>query len=40
VADLARLCEARGVLILELRVGGSLEEQYLELTGGGTEADA
>ena len=34
VAGLAGWCEARGVLIVELRVGGSLEERYLELTGG------
>jgi len=34
VSGLAGWCEARGVLIVELRVGGSLEERYLELTGG------
>jgi ABC-2 type transport system ATP-binding protein len=34
LAGLAGWCEARGVLIVELRVGGSLEERYLELTGG------
>jgi len=37
LAGLARWCEARGVLIVELRVGGSLEERYLELTGGAPE---
>ncbi len=40
LAGLARWCEARGALIVELRVGGSLEERYLELTGGASEADA
>ena len=40
LADLARWCEGRGALILDLRVGGSLEERYLELTGGASEADA
>jgi ABC-2 type transport system ATP-binding protein len=34
VAGLAGWCEARGVLIVELRAGGSLEDRYLELTGG------
>ncbi len=34
VSGLAGWCEARGVLIVELRVGGSLEDRYLELTGG------
>ena len=34
LAGLAGWCEAHGVLIVELRVGGSLEERYLELTGG------
>jgi ABC-2 type transport system ATP-binding protein len=43
VAALAGWCEARGVLIVELRLGGSLEERYLELTGGNvsqSEAEA
>ena len=40
LADLARWCEGRGVLILDLRVGGSLEDRYLELTGGVSEVDA
>jgi ABC-2 type transport system ATP-binding protein len=40
LAALAAWCEARGVLIVELRVGGSLEERYLELTGGVSESDA
>jgi ABC-2 type transport system ATP-binding protein len=39
MAALAGWCEARGVLIVELRVGGSLEERYLELTGGTSEPD-
>jgi ABC-2 type transport system ATP-binding protein len=34
VAGLAGWCEARGMLIVELRVGRSLEDRYLELTGG------
>jgi ABC-2 type transport system ATP-binding protein len=38
LAGLAGWCEARGVLIVELRVGGSLEERYLELTGGASES--
>jgi hypothetical protein len=40
LAGLAGWCEAHGVLIVELRVGGSLEERYLELTGGISEVDA
>jgi ABC-2 type transport system ATP-binding protein len=39
LAGLAGWCEARGVLIVELRVGGSLEERYLELTGGVSESE-
>ena len=39
LAALAGWCEARGVLIVELRVGGSLEERYLELTGGTSESE-
>ena len=39
LAGLAGWCEARGVLIVELRVGGSLEERYLELTGGVSEVE-
>ncbi len=38
VSGLAGWCEARGVLIVELKVGGSLEERYLELTGGVSES--
>ncbi len=39
VGALAGWCEGRGVLIAELRTGGgSLEERYLELVGGATEA--
>jgi ABC-2 type transport system ATP-binding protein len=35
VTGLARWCEAHGILIAELRTGGgTLEERYLELTGG------
>jgi ABC-2 type transport system ATP-binding protein len=37
LASLAGWCEARGMLIVELRVGESLEERYLELTGGASE---
>jgi ABC-2 type transport system ATP-binding protein len=40
LAGLAGWCEARGVLIVELRVGGSLEERYLELTGGVSDSVA
>ncbi len=40
LASLAGWCQARGVLIVELRVGGSLEERYLELTGGPSEAES
>jgi ABC-2 type transport system ATP-binding protein len=40
LAGLAAWCEARGVLIVELRVGGSLEERYLELTGDKPEPNA
>jgi ABC-2 type transport system ATP-binding protein len=39
LAGLAGWCEARGVLVVELRVGGSLEERYLELTGGVSEVE-
>ena len=39
LAGLARWCEGRGVLILDLRLGRSLEERYLELTGGVSEVD-
>ncbi|HET9614010.1 MAG TPA: hypothetical protein VFP22_04280, partial [Candidatus Limnocylindrales bacterium] len=40
VAALAAWCEARGLLVGELRAGGaSLEERYLELTGGDAEED-
>jgi ABC-2 type transport system ATP-binding protein len=38
VAALAAWCEARGLLVVELRVGSaSLEERYLELVGGSGE---
>jgi ABC-2 type transport system ATP-binding protein len=40
LAALAGWCEARGVLIVELRVGGSLEERYLELTGGVSDPES
>jgi len=40
LAGLAGWCEARGVLIVELRVGGSLEERYLELTGGVSDPES
>jgi ABC-2 type transport system ATP-binding protein len=40
LAALAGWCEARGVLIVELRVGGSLEERYLELTGGASDPES
>jgi ABC-2 type transport system ATP-binding protein len=41
VSGLARWCESRGILIAELRTGGAtLEERYLELTGGPTESEA
>jgi ABC-2 type transport system ATP-binding protein len=40
LAALAGWCEARGVLIVELRVGGSLEERYLELTGGVSHSES
>jgi hypothetical protein len=34
IARLAAWCEARGLLLLEVRTeGGTLEERYLELTG-------
>jgi ABC-2 type transport system ATP-binding protein len=40
IADLAGWCAERGVTILELRAGGgSLEERYLELTGGAGAAE-
>jgi len=39
VAALAAWCEARGLLLTELRLGAaSLEERYLELVGGGATA--
>ena len=40
LAGLAGWCDARGLLIVDLRVGTSLEERYLELTGADAEADA
>ena len=41
VAALAAWCEARGLLLTELRLGAaSLEERYLELVGGGATAIA
>jgi len=41
VTALARWCESRGILVAELRTGGAtLEERYLELTGGPTESEA
>ncbi|HEY6058165.1 MAG TPA: ABC transporter ATP-binding protein [Candidatus Limnocylindrales bacterium] len=40
VAHLAGWCAGRGALVEELRTaGGTLEERYLELTGGGADAD-
>ena len=34
VTGLARWCEARGILLVEMRIGGgTLEERYLELVG-------
>ena len=40
VAALAAWCEARGLLLTELRLGSaSLEERYLELVGGATDSD-
>jgi ABC-2 type transport system ATP-binding protein len=41
VSGLARWCEARGILIAEVRTSAAtLEERYLELTGGAPEPEA